>query len=203
MAVFGREGIDASLRAVAAEAGLTAGRIVQLFGSKAKLLEACDEHVFGIIREAKRDGIVRAAGAGTMLRNLAMLDEFVPYVAYAARSVQAGGEHSRAFIDHVVDDAVEYVREAVAAGVVVPSIDEPARVRYMTESGLGHLALRLSLDAPKSAAELRTCVQRHFDETTLPALELYTQGFLTDRRMLDAYLLYVGDPPVVDEAEIA
>jgi hypothetical protein len=29
----------------------------------------------------------------------------------------------------------------------------------------------------------------------LPMLELFTEGFLTTRRMLDDYLLYVGDPP--------
>ena len=28
-----------------------------------------------------------------------------------------------------------------------------------------------------------------------PMLELFTQGFLSSRRMLDDYLLYVGDPP--------
>jgi hypothetical protein len=29
----------------------------------------------------------------------------------------------------------------------------------------------------------------------LPTLELFTEGILTTRRMLDDYLLYVGDPP--------
>ncbi len=29
----------------------------------------------------------------------------------------------------------------------------------------------------------------------LPTLELFTEGLLTSRRMLDDYLLYVGDPP--------
>lgn len=194
VAIFGREGLGASLRAIAAEAGLTAGRIVQLFGSKEGLQLACDEHVLGVIRGVKRDVMVPAAGSAAFSQ-LAMMDEYVPYVAYVARSVQAGGPHSQQFIEHMVDDAVGYVSDAVAAGTVIPSRDERARVRYMTESSLGHLALRLSLDTPRSAEELNACLRHHFETTTLPALELFTQGFLTDRRMLDAYLLYVGDPP--------
>jgi len=203
VAVFGRDGLGASLRAVAADAGLTAGRIVQLFGSKEELRRECDEHVFGVIREVKRDVMVRAHGSATTLEHLAMLDEYVPYVAYVARSVQAGGEQARAFIEHMVEDALDYVGDAVAAGTLVPSRDERARVRYLTESSLGHLALRLSLDAPQSAEEVRTSLRRHIEAIMLPALELYTQGFLVDRRMLDAYLLYVGDPPEADQAASA
>lgn len=202
IAVFGREGLHAPLRAVADEAGLTAGRIVQLFGSKDGLRRACDDHVFGVIRTAKRDTMVGGAGA-TMISRFAMLDEYVPYLAYVARSVQAGGEHAREFIDHMVEDALAYMADAVAAGTVLPSRDERARVRYLTEISLGHLALRLSLDAPQDAEELASCLRAHLDAIALPALELYTQGFLTDRRMLDSYLLYVGDPPDQEQAASA
>lgn len=203
IAVFGREGLGASLRTIAADAGLTAGRVVQLFGSKEELRRACDDHVFGVIREVKREAMVRSPGAATTLEQLAMLDEYVPYVAYVARSIQAGGEQARAFIEHMVEDAVEYVTDAVAAGTLLPSRDERARVRYLTEISLGHLALRLSLDAPESDEDLRSSLRRHIDGILLPALELYTQGFLVDRRMLDAYLLYVGDPPTSDQASSA
>ncbi len=33
---------------------------------------------------------------------------------------------------------------------------------------------------------------------TLPMLELFTEGVLTTRRMLDDYLMFVGDPPATD-----
>jgi AcrR family transcriptional regulator len=203
VAVFGRDGLGASLRSIAADAGLTAGRIVQLFGSKEELRRECDEHVFAVIREVKRDAMVRAHGSAATLEHLVMIDEYVPYVAYVARSVHAGGEQARAFIEHMVEDALDYVGDAVAAGTLLPSRDERARVRYLTESSLGHLALRLSLDAPQSAEELRSSMRAHIDDIVLPALELYTQGFLADRRMLDAYLLYVGDPPTSDQAASA
>jgi len=32
----------------------------------------------------------------------------------------------------------------------------------------------------------------------LPVLELFTEGLLTTRQMLDHYLNYVGDPPSAD-----
>lgn len=197
--VFGREGLGAPLRSVAAEAGVSAGRIVQLFGSKDALHRACDEHVLAVVRDLKREGMTDAGAS--LLTRLAMVDELVPYVAYIARSVQAGGEHARTFVQHMVDDAMGYVADAVAAGVVRPSHDEGARVRYLTESALGHLALRLSLDAPRDGDELVACLRRHLDSTTLPLLELFTQGFLADRRMLDEYLMYVGDPPAREQAQ--
>ncbi|WP_420113394.1 TetR family transcriptional regulator [Pseudactinotalea sp.] len=203
IALFGREGFGVPLRTIASDAGITAGRIVQLFDSKDGLQRACDEHVFGMIREGKRESMRPGSGTSVFLGMLADLDDRVPYMAYAARSVQAGGQHAREFIDHVVDDAVAYVTEYVAGGAVLPSRDERARVRYLVESSLGHLALRLSLDAPRSSEELADSFRRYVGDVTLPALELYTQGFLTDRRMLDAYLLYVGDPPGQDQAESA
>ena len=198
--LFGLAGFGVPLRTIAAQAGVTAGRIVQLYGSKGGLQSACDEHVFTVIREAKRESFTGAAGPTMMPSQLAAIEEYVPYVAYVARRVQAGGDDARAFIEHMADDALGYVGEAVAAGTVVPSRDERARVRYLAETSLGHLALRLSLDAPQTPDELAACVRRHIEAIMLPALELYTHGFLTDRRMLDAYLLYVGDPPEQDQA---
>jgi len=40
-------------------------------------------------------------------------------------------------------------------------------------------------------------------EQILPTLELFTEGFLTTRRMLDDYLRYVGDRPPPGEEQPA
>ncbi|WP_237843338.1 hypothetical protein [Cellulosimicrobium cellulans] len=95
----------------------------------------------------------------------------------------------------MVDDAEQYVGTAVDAGVAVPSRDERRRARYLTLSAMGAMLLSIRLDPPEDLSNLTAFMRRFFDEITLPVLELYTEGFLTTRRMLDDYLLYVGDPP--------
>src|ERR1700757_2618675 len=51
---FAREGFGASLRTVAAEAGVSAALIVHHFGSKQGLIEACDARVLGVADEKLR-----------------------------------------------------------------------------------------------------------------------------------------------------
>lgn len=192
---FARDGFGASLRTIADDAGVTAGRIVQLFGSKAGLRHACDEEVFRTIRDSKIEAIGAHGDATALFAQLATMPAFAPLVAYVARSVQAGGDRARGFVDHMVDDAVEYLGTAVADGTIVASRDERARARYLVETSLAHLALRLSIAGPLGHAQLLEFLEAHVATVALPALELYSQGLFTDRRMLDTYLLYVGDPP--------
>jgi hypothetical protein len=49
--------------------------------------------------------------------------------------------------------------------------------------------------APEEFPEL---FRRYVDDLALPALELFTEGLLVDRSMLDEYLMYVPDPPAGD-----
>jgi hypothetical protein len=132
---------------------------------------------------------------GQLLQVLAEADEYAPLLGYVLRSLQAGGDVARTFVQHMIDDALVYTGEAVAQGIAKPSVDEAARVRYLVLSALGTLLLALTLDEPETPEDLGTYVRRFLDEQYLPMVELYTQGFLTSRRMLDDYLLYVGDPP--------
>lgn len=192
---FARDGFGASLRAVAADAGVSAALVVHHFGSKDGLREACDERVLEVVRSTKRDVITDAAGATPMWDWFANVEDYAATIGYVLRSLQAGGELARAFVDHLTEDAVAYVRESVDAGVAVPSRDEEARARFLVRSSMGSLLLSLTLDPPDDPHDLAAATRRYVDSIALPALELYTEGFLTNRRMLDEYLLYVGDPP--------
>lgn len=192
IARFASDGFSASLRAIAADAGVSAGLIVHLFGSKNGLRAECDDHVFARIRDAKRDVIGGPSGPGTMLHQLAHIDSYAPLVTYVVRSLVAGGEHARAFVEHMVADAMEYIREGVEAGQIVPSRDEEARVRYLTGAGLGPLLLEFSLNPPTDAADGAARVRDYIDSVMLPTLELFTEGFLADRQLLDTYLQYLS-----------
>ncbi|GAB3175014.1 TetR family transcriptional regulator [Myceligenerans halotolerans] len=192
---FATGGFGASVRAIAQEAGVSPGLVMHHFGSKDTLREVCDEHVLAQIRELKNQNIEHAAGGGSFLQAFASAEENAVLLGYVLRSMQDGSALARDFIDHMVDDAVEYTQHAVASGLAVPSRDEAARARYMTVSALGALLLEVTLDPPADPSDLLAILNRFMEQSYLPILELYTEGFLTTRRMLDDYLMYVTDPP--------
>jgi len=191
---FARSGLGASVRTIAADADVSPALVIHHFGSKEKLHAACDEHVLAWIRAVKRDSIGRAT-SGRLLEVLAQSDQYSPLVGYVLRSLQAGGTVGREFTEHMIADAEEYTAEAVRDGVVRPSRDEAGRIRYLVYSSLGALMLSVALDPPEDPEDLGATMRRFMGELYLPMLELYTEGFLTTRRMLDDYLLYVPDPP--------
>ncbi|SDS12244.1 TetR/AcrR family transcriptional regulator [Paraoerskovia marina] len=192
---WGTDGFGTGLRAVAADAGVSAGLVIHHFGSKDGLRAACDEHVFEIVRTSKTESV---GGTGDPLAQLASMDEYAPLLAYVVRTLQAGGPAARAFVERMIDDAAGYVRAGVAAGTIRPSRDEHARARFMTLASLGALLLHVALDEPDIAARPAATMRAWSDSIALPALELYTDGFFTSGEILDGYLAYSSDPPPSD-----
>lgn len=199
VARYAREGFGVGLRLIAEDAGVSAPLIVHHFGSKHGLRAECDAYVLGVIRESKERALV-SGDAQDLLLQLAAMDTYAPMVAYALRSLQAGGPLAHDFVEHFVADAEGYIAEAVAAGAMRPSRDEKARARYLTVSGMGALLLDMTLNPPADPADVLGMLHAYRDRMLLPAVELFTHGLMTDNRMLDAYLLYVGDPPQGDGA---
>lgn len=192
--LFGHEGFKVSVRAIAKEAGVSPGLVLHHFGSKDGLRQECDRYVLARIREAKEKAVSRGS-TGQLLANLAGVDESAPLVGYALRCLQAGGDIARSFVDHFVADAEEWLAQGVEAGTIRPSLDEKARARFLTLQGFGTLMLEFALNPPDHPSDLAGVLSGHLARNGLPSMELFTQGLMSDRRMLDAYLLYVGDPP--------
>ena len=195
VARFGRDGFAAGLRAIAADAGVTAGLVMHHFGSKEGLRRACDSYVLGVIRSEKLRATTSANATG-MLAQLAEVEQYGPLALYAVRSLQAGGELATAFVEQMIRDAEDYLAAGVEAGTIRPSRDAAGRARYLTFQGMGSLMLWISLHPEMvSVDDFRTALREISDQITLPALELFTEGLFVDRTMLDAYLMYVPDPP--------
>lgn len=197
---FAVEGFGASVRAIASDAGVSAGLVMHHFGSKDKLRAECDAHLLATIGRLKRENVAEAAAGQSLFHKFAAAEENAPIVGYVLRSMQDGSTLAQDFIGHMVGDAVGYTRDGVAAGVIVPSRDEVARARYLTLSSLGALLLEVTLSPPSDPSDLVGIVRGYLTNSYLPMLELFTEGFLTSRRMLDEYLMYVPDPPSQDEA---
>ncbi|WP_026875677.1 TetR/AcrR family transcriptional regulator [Jiangella gansuensis] len=191
---FGRDGFGVGLRAIAADAGVTAGLVVHHFGSKDGLRRACDDHVLAFIRAEK----TKAATSGTasmLLAQLAEIDRFAPMLRYLLRSLQSGGTMAAELVEHMMADAQEYLAAGVEAGVFRPSRDPEARTRYLAYQNIGGMLLWASMHLDEYQEDFAAAFRHYLEELTLPALELFSHGLFVDRSMLDNYLMYVPDPP--------
>lgn len=186
--VFGDEGFRTGVRAVAATAGVSPGLVNHHFGSKDGLREACDDHVLTIIRTRKERALT-TPGPAAALADLADIEQYAPLVAYIVRSFQAGGRLAGSLFEHMVTDTERYLDLGVREGRVRPSRDPARRARHLTLNSLGSLLLFLQLRADRDGAvDWAGAIRDLATEATLPALELYTEGLLTEPTLLDAYL---------------
>jgi hypothetical protein len=86
----------------------------------------------------------------------------------------------------MIDNAEDYLDEGVHTGILKPSRDPAARAKYLAITGGGGFLLYLQMhDTP---TDLRAVLRDYASDMVLPALELYTEGLMTDRTMYDAFL---------------
>jgi AcrR family transcriptional regulator len=183
---FAATGFGATVRQIAARAGVSPGLLNHHFGSKEALREQCDAEVLRRVLELKEDGIHRPPSES--VARIAELDGYGATFGYTLRSVREGGEAGRAFLKNMIDDARAYTAEAVELGMVLPSADPEARVELLVTQSIGGMLLQLTLlgetDFSDGAALIRILTER----STFPILELYSQGLLTDSTLMDEYV---------------
>lgn len=185
---FGQHGFGVPLRAIAADAGVSAALVIHHFGSKEGLRTACDAHAREVVME-KRRGAVRTGDPGTVLAAMADTSESAPIAMYIVASLAEGGTLAREFVEAMIADAQEYIGEGVASGLLRPSRDEAARTRFLAYSGIGALILHYELSQSQDDDLDAATLFRDLTEiVTLPALELYTHGMFADDRYLRALL---------------
>ncbi|WP_040796175.1 TetR/AcrR family transcriptional regulator [Nocardia higoensis] len=187
--LFGDRGFAVGVRAIAAAAGVSPGLVNHHFGSKDGLRSACDERVLQLIHDEKLKSLLAPDTGAGMLSALAEVEAYGPLLAYMIRSLEAGGPMAESLLEHMISDAEDYIRQGVEAGVLKPSRDPRARARYLvlTSTGATLLWVRLHQRAGEPI-DFRAAIRRISDELTPPAVELYTQGMLTDPTLLDRVL---------------
>ncbi|WHT20247.1 TetR family transcriptional regulator [Crossiella sp. CA-258035] len=187
---FGAQGFGASVRSIATAAGVSPALVIHYFGSKDALRAACDEHVLRSVRDTPA---ITGRSPADFLGGLTAARDAV-LVAYVVQALLAGGELATAFLADMIADVRRHLDHAQAQGQVRPSRDPAARARLLVLQNVGALLVHLRLNPPGEAGPAESV--RALSETiTLPALEIYTDGLLTERRLLDSYLRYVTDPP--------
>ncbi|MBF6060855.1 TetR family transcriptional regulator [Nocardia terpenica] len=187
--VFGEQGLGVGVRAIASAAGVSPGLVNHHFGSKDGLREACDEHVRGLIRQAKLDSVQHPSSQG-LLQSLAEAEDFAPYLAYLMRNFQAGGALTSVFFEHMVSDVETYLTAGIEAGTIRPQRDIKATARFMAyQNGGGFLLfLQMYSDSHEGPTDYRKAIRAYMDQMLLPALDIFTHGLLTDSMLLDTLL---------------
>ncbi|MFC9438756.1 TetR family transcriptional regulator [Nocardia sp. NPDC057030] len=186
--VFGDQGFQVGVRAIAKAAGVSPGLVNHHFGSKDGLRAACDERVLQLIRDEKVKALTANSVAKGMLAALAEIEVYGPLVAYMVRSLQAGGPMAQSLFDHMAEDAEGYIQQGVEAGTIKPSRDPAARARYLMTLNVGATLLWMQMhQKPGEKLDFRKAIRELTEELTPPALEFYTQGLLTDPTLLDTF----------------
>jgi AcrR family transcriptional regulator len=182
---WGQHGFNVGLRRVAEAAGVSAALVIHHFGSKEGLRKACDDYIAEEIREAKTESVTTSDPAAWFAQ-MAEIESYAPLMAYLVRSMQSGSDLAKAFWQRMLDNAEEYLEAGVRAGTLKPSRDPRARARYLGMSSGGGFLLYLQMhDTP---TDLRAVLRDYGEEMVLPALEVHTEGLLTDSTMYDAFL---------------
>jgi len=182
--LFGERGFRSTpLKAIAAEAGVSQALIVHHFGTKQGLRTACDEFVSHMVRSRKEE-LVDGPGAVDPFPAIRQLREAPHLLRYLTRALTEGGEHTAALVDDMLEDALEYMAVGERSGVIKPSRVPRERAALLLLWSLGamtlheHVARLLGVDFLSG----RTSVEelRHY---LLPAVELYTQGLVTENSL--------------------
>jgi len=182
---WGEHGFNVGLRSIAEAAGVSAALVIHHFGSKDGLRKACDDYIAEEIRSGK-SASMQTKDPADWFAQMAAIESYAPMMSYLVRSMQSGSELAKMMWQRMIDNAEEYLEEGVRNGVLKPSRDPRARAKYLGMSSGGGFFLYLQMhDNPN---DLRTVLRDYGEEMVLPALELYTEGLMTDSHMYDAFL---------------
>lgn len=192
IACFAQQGFGASVRTIAARAGVSPGLVVHHFGSKARLREVCDEYVRKVIADVKTES-AGSVDPASFLHQLATLDEYALILGYLVRSLREGGPLASALYEQLTEDSKRYLALGVEAGTISPSRDPDARARYLVSVSLGSLLLHVTLHHGGPESDYGQVLHEWTAEYMLPALELFTEPILPDSGLLDTYLQHRED----------
>lgn len=167
-------------RAVAEEAGVSAGSVIHHFGSMDGLRAACDEHVVAVIREQKTAAL--RSGPGVDVTALMRDQRIVGLVGYLAAALTDESSAVNSLVDDLVADAEQYVEQGVQSGMLRPSSNPRARAVVLTLWGLAPLVMRrhlhrlLGVDLTEHQRDPATALLPYMR----PVFELFSAGLYTE-----------------------
>lgn len=175
--LFGQKGVNGtSLKAVAAEAGVSQALVIHHFGSKDGLHRACDAHVTELMRTNKEAAVAQGPHMDPF-EAFRMIDNSRPLVLYLARTLSEGGPHVARLIDDMITDAEVYTAEAERSGFIKPSVTPRERITVLILWSLGALVLHEQVHRLLGVDFLAEDLSpADYAPYMRPIIELYSQG---------------------------
>lgn len=184
--LFGRDGINrVSVRAIAAQAGVSPALVLHHFGSKEGLRKACDAHLLEILREGGSD-----VDLGDTAKLGALLD--TPELRrYLARSFLDASPEASMLFDEMVAVTERWLGRATDEGWVHASEDPSTRATVYVAWLLSPLLLHTHVARALGVADLAaTDAALRFQRA---GIEILTNGLFADARVLAAWDGVAGD----------
>ena len=100
-----------------------------------------------------------------------------------------------------MNDSREAMAQGLASGLIRPSRDEEARLRFLVYQGIGALAVQFVTAPHATSKEFLASLNSGQADYLLPQLELYTEGLLTSRQLLDDYVTFQRQSAPVGPAD--
>ena len=181
--LFGRDGLErVSVRAIAAEAGVSAGLVIHHFGSKEALRSACDEFILDELFDRK-DLLSSPRMSEALQRWLADVEQFRPSLDYLSRMLIDPSPASEQLFDAMLASTRAMLAEQAEAGTI-RRFDDPEMIALLvTLSSAASLVLSKQLTRTLGGDSFDPAIVRRM---TIPTLEMYTHGLYTDDRLLRA-----------------
>lgn len=175
---FSHEGFrGATIRAIAADAGVSPALVLHHFGSKDGLRTACDEHVVRLLMSQLEPWIADPASLTAHPASFAaMIEGAGDIVDYVRRTLVEGGEHTDALVDQFVDLTETFLAEGETQGSMRPIHDRRAMAAVLVMWDLTTIVLRDHLTRSLGETDPKRVTLRY----ARVALELFSQGMLID-----------------------
>jgi len=183
--LYARDGFArTSLRAIAAEAGVSPGLLIHHFGSTVGLREACDEQVLGVASE-RASSKMRPSGLKHLMAEFNRNPQgYALEMDYLRQALLEGTATSAALFRHLVELSEAVIRSGIEDGTVRPFADVRGIAVLTALTSVGSLAFGpFAAETLGVDGDWQSVIQRIGG----PGLELYTHGFYTTDAFLTAY----------------
>lgn len=184
LALFGARGYAASsVRAIAAQAGVSAALIIHHFGTKEALRAVCDEYIVDEIMGRKSSLGASGDLSRTIGRWLDDSEAKRPQLDYLARMIVEGGDAGARLFSDLVDRTETMIAIEGEAGRMHTSSDPRMTATIVAAHGLMPLLLEQQLGRALGEPGLTSQL---ISRMTIPTLELYTHGLYATTDTLQA-----------------
>ena len=129
----------ATVRDIAAAAGVSPGLVIHHFGSKDGLRIACDDYAFEALTETKREKV--NAGGPVLVGEWIKDDSTRPLAEYMVKSLLDTSELGQRFFDHYVESVERILEEGFAGFTMRKAEDRRAQAAVLAMQGLAPMML--------------------------------------------------------------